>query len=151
MDASLKEYLQSYVKRRDRSEDRTTRYIDAFIDLNADGVPEAIVYLPGGGWWGSGGCNTLILAKNGSSFNLITNIAISRPPLRVLTSNSHLWHDLSLWVRGGGVLPVYDAELRFDGSTYPPNPSMPPAIRLSRMPRGQVVIPLSDTKKTLFP
>jgi len=48
MEASLKEYLQSYVKRRDRSEDRTTRYIDAFIDLNADGVPEAIVYLPGG-------------------------------------------------------------------------------------------------------
>jgi hypothetical protein len=150
-EASLKEFLQSYVKRRTQHENKTTRYKDVFVDLNDDGQAEAVVYLTGGGWCGSGGCNTLILSKTDSSFNLVTNITISRPPVRVLTSTSHGWHDLSVWVQGGGVLPGYEAELRFDGSTYPPNPSKAPAIRLSMTATGRVVVSSAQQGRPLFP
>ncbi len=54
---SLKQFLQSW------SNDKTTRYVAAFRDLNSDGVHEAIVYLVGSSWCGSGGCNTLVLAQ----------------------------------------------------------------------------------------
>jgi acetyl esterase/lipase len=49
-EASLKEFLQSYVKRRTQHENKTTRYKDVFVDLNDDGQAEAVVYLTGGGW-----------------------------------------------------------------------------------------------------
>src|ERR1041385_8331670 len=46
--------------------DKTTRYFAAFVDLNGDGKPEAVVYLSGRLWCGSGGCHTLILERRAS-------------------------------------------------------------------------------------
>jgi hypothetical protein len=54
-EVSLKAFLQTL------DHDKQTRYIAAFRDLNDDGTPEAIVYLIGKRWCGSGGCNTLVL------------------------------------------------------------------------------------------
>jgi hypothetical protein len=63
--AEAKESLKGFLKTLDN--DRATRYVLAFRDLDTDGTPEAIVYLVGKKWCGSGGCNTLILALDGSS------------------------------------------------------------------------------------
>lgn len=43
-----------------------TRYALARIDLNGDGS-EAIVYLAGGQWCGSGGCTLLVLSPPGAA------------------------------------------------------------------------------------
>lgn len=150
---SVRKVLQNYLGPRD--ENQTTGYADAYVDLNDDGKKEVIVYVVGRGWCGSGGCPTLVLAPEDSSYRLVTKISITRPPIRVLTRKTRGWHGLSVWVQGGGVQPGYEAELLFDGKTYPQNPSVPPAKRLAGKVAAQIVIPASvnniKNAKPLYP
>lgn len=148
---SLRSFLQNYDDVHVGERDRTTRYFAAFVDLNGDGVPEVIVYLSGGGWCGSGGCFTLVLARSDSSFRVVARITVTRPPIRVLASSSHGWRDIVVWVRGGGILKAYEAELRFDGKTYPNSPVVPPAVHLTRKAAGRIVIPASQEGTLLYP
>jgi hypothetical protein len=147
--ASQRESIRRFLQTWDRNKNKATQYIAAFPDLNGDGVPEAIVYLANG-WCGNGGCNTLILAKDSNSWRVVTNITITRPPIRVLASSSRGWHDIGVWVQGGGIQPGYEAELRFDGHTYPRNPSVPPARRLSEKVAGEVMIPSAQGAEPLY-
>ena len=95
LDESLKSFLQTYLKSSPPSEwDRTTRYVRAFFDLDGDGNPEAIVYVSGRGWCGTGGCVMLILRRNGSSFKVVARTTITRPPIRVLETTSRGWRDV---------------------------------------------------------
>jgi hypothetical protein len=132
------EFLRKFVETRDKS--KTTRYIAAFSDLNGDGIPEAIVYLGPGHFCGSGGCNTLILARDKSSWKIVTIMTITRPPICVLKDAANGWRDVTVWVEGGGIYPGYEALLRFDGSSYPSNPTVPRAQKLEREVEGVVVI-----------
>jgi hypothetical protein len=141
---SLKGFLQGYLSDVPVDEKRTARYFSAFVDLNGDGSKEAIVYLTGHGWCGSSGCTTLILAPKGASYRLVTSITITWPPIRILTSNTNGWHDISVWVQGGGIQPGYEAGLSFDGKTYPSNPSVPPARRMPTKVAGEVVVPTTE-------
>lgn len=140
---SLKKFLRTL------DNDRTARYLLALRDLNGDGTPEAIVHLIGSRC-GSGGCSTFILTPNGSSWRIVTNISITRPPVYVLSDMSKDWHSIGVWVQGGGVQPGYEAELRFNGKTYPKNPSVSPARRLKGKPMGEVVIPSTQDAKLLY-
>ena len=148
---TLRALLQHYVKRKHFDDDKATRYVAAFIDLKGDGKKEAIVYLEGRWWCGSGGCPTLILATERSSYRIVTKILVTRPPIRVLTSTSNGWRNLAVWVRGGGIVPGYEAELRFDGKTYPTSAANPPALRLTRKEAGETIIPSSDDGLPLYP
>src|SRR5437763_667519 len=136
---SLKKYLQEYVREPGSDDFKTTKYFDALVDLNGDGIDDAIAHLMGNGWCGSGGCITLILARDGSSWRIVTKLTITRAPIKVLASSSNGWHDLSVVVRGGGILQSYQAQLGFDGRSYPSNPSVPPALRLDSEAPGRVV------------
>jgi hypothetical protein len=134
----LVEFLRRFVETRDHS--RTTRYSAVFTDLNGDRIPEAIVLLRSGGWCGSGGCTTLILTQSKSSWKIVTRLTITRPPIRVLKESTNGWRNITVWVEGGGIYPGYEALLRFDGSSYPSNPTVPPAQKLEREAEGAVVI-----------
>lgn len=136
---SVRRFLQDYAKISDHN--KTTRYFSAIVNLKDDGTREVVVYLTGDVWCGSGGCTTLILAPKDSSYQIVTRITITRPPIRILTSRSNGWHDIGVWVQGGGVQPGYEAELSFDGQSYPNNPSISPARRLHREVAGAVVVP----------
>jgi hypothetical protein len=116
------------------------RFLEAFADLNGDGKAEAVVHLTSNAWCGSGGCTTLILVRDGDSWRILTEISITRPPIRALTAKSNGWRNIAVWVRGGGIQPGYEAELRFDGKTYPSNPSAPPARRLTAKADGETLI-----------
>src|ERR1019366_6602930 len=107
-----------------------TRYSSAFVDLKDDGTKEVIVYLSGRGWCGIGGCSMLILAPEGTSYRVVTKTTITRLPIRVLATKSNGWHDISVVVAGGGTQPGYEAELSFDGKTYPSNPYCSPGSPL---------------------
>jgi len=133
------------------SNDKTTKYSYAEVDLNGDGVKEVVVYLTGRDWCGTGGCNTFILARAGSSYKIVTEMTITRPPIRVLANSTHGWHNIGVWVVGGGIQPGYEAELPFDGKTYPTNPSVPPARRAGTKAKGKVVIASSAEGKLLYP
>src|ERR1700732_3658792 len=84
-EATLKAYLQTM----DESAD--SAYVAAFRDLNGDGVDEAVVYLLGSNWCGSGGCNMLVLRQEHGSWKVVSTITIVRPPVRVLESTSNGW------------------------------------------------------------
>jgi hypothetical protein len=130
--------LRQFLRTQDRN--RSTRYVARLVDLNGDGSPEAVVYLTGPYWCGSGGCTALILAPKGGSWRIVTRLTIVQLPVRVLSSTSHRWHDLAVWVQGGGIQPGYEALLRFNGRSYPSNPSVPPARRLRQGTQGEVII-----------
>lgn len=147
---SLKEFLRDYLSSPKSGVGKDTRYSPAFVDLRDDGMQEAIVYLTGNGWCGSGGCTTLILTPRNSSYDVVARITVVRLPIRVLTTKSNDWHDITVRVQGGGVIHAYDAKLPFNGQTYPSNPTVPPALRLSKEAEGKVVMPLGVVATPLY-
>lgn len=148
---SLKGFLQGYVKEARLDDDKTARFYFAILDLNGDGRAEALVYLVGRWWCGSGGCPLLVLAADRGSYTVVTRILITRPPIRVLSTTSNGWRDIAVWVQGGGIQHGYEAELRFDGKTYPISPANPPARRLTRKVPGETVISSSQKATPLYP
>lgn len=123
-----------------------TRYSVAMVDLDGDKRPEALIYAmstSAGGLQsdecGSGGCDLYVLSLTPTGYRQISDISISSPPIRVLPSVTHGWHDLGVMVAGGGIINGYEARLRFDGEGYPANPTVPSAARLKTMV-GKVVI-----------
>jgi len=131
---SLKVFLQRF------DADLKDQFVAGFADLNGDGRLEAVVYLTSSGWCGSGGCTTLVLVRDADSWRLLTKITVTRPPIRVLSKKSKGWRNLGVWVQGGGVQPGYEAELQFDGKTYPANPSMNWGRRATRNADGKTLI-----------
>ena len=148
---SLKRFLQSYVGASNTDEAKATQYVSPFVSLKDDGTQQVIVYLTSDGWCGSGGCTTLILGPEGLSYRVIAKITITRPPIRVLPTKSNGWHDIAVQVDGGGVVHAYEAELSFDGKTYPSNPSMPPARRLLEIVPGKVAVSATYEALPLYP
>jgi hypothetical protein len=143
---ALKSFLQSYLgKPQFKEDEEDDQYLVAWVDLNDDGKQEAIVYVSGRSWCGSGGCITLVLAPQRTSYRLVTKITITRLPIRVMPEKSHGWHDISVTVQGGGILKAYEARLRFNGTTYASNPTVAPAQPVRGMTSGQVILSATDT------
>lgn len=132
----MRRFLQGHFS----NEDKTLRYASGFVDLRDDGTEEAIVYLIGQNWCGSGGCNTLILAPQGASYRVVSSITITHSPIRILATKTHGWHDIGVLVVGGGIRNGYETKLSFNGRTYRTNPSVPPAQKRTEKQKGQIVI-----------
>jgi|SRR5208283_1249961 len=137
---SLNTFMERYLGPPSDSENGLTRYVSALVDLRDDGKREAIIYITDADWCGSGGCTTLVLEPENSSYRIITEMTIVRLPIRVLKTKTNGWHDLGVWVQGGGIQPGYEAWLSFDGQTYPTNPSMAPDPPSKKRAPGKVVI-----------
>ena len=148
---ALRSFLQDYLRMPPLDDDKTTRYFSAFIDLNGDGTEECVVYVTGQRWCGSGGCTMLVLERKDSLFRVVTRTTITRPPIRVLAKKANGWRNLAVWVQGGGIQPGYEGELRFDGNTYPSNPSTAPARRASWKAPGEIVIASPRGGTPLYP
>jgi len=143
---AVRKLVYDYVGASADSDLRQVRYLSSLADLKDDGRLEAIVYLMDNEWCGSGGCTMLILAPKDSSYEVVTKITVTRPPIRILKTKTNGWHDLSVFVAGGGIVPGYDAKLSFDGSTYPSNPSTAPANRIIGEVSGQDAISVAAYK-----
>ena len=146
-DKNLQRFLRSYVRKSAPADDPSTRYFRAFKDLNGDRRDEAIVYLMGDWWCGSGGCPTLILAPIDGSFVVISNILATRPPILVLRSTSHGWRNLGVFVQGGGIMQGYETEVQFDGRRYH---ALTPPKRLARDAAGETIFTTSSESIPLF-
>jgi hypothetical protein len=130
--------LQQYLR---DSDDTTASYLAAFVNLKDDGSREVIVYFTNQYSCGTGGCNMLILVPRGSSYKVMTSVTIAWPPIRILKSKSHGWHDIGVWVQGGGIQPGYEGVLSYDSKKYPSNPTVPPAKPAFQKLEGETVIP----------
>lgn len=130
--------------------DASGRYSLAMADLDADGVPEALVYVSGERWCGSGGCHLIVLDREGRSWREVTSLTITWPPIRLLETRTNGWRDIGVSVSGGGIRPRYEALLRFDGRSYPSNPSVSPAQPAPPRARGEILIPRDAESLPLF-
>jgi hypothetical protein len=147
---ALEVFLRNYLARPPLEPDPTTEYAAAVVALNNDKDKEVIVYVSGAYWCGTGGCHTLVLREEGASYEVVADITITRPPIRVLSSMSHGWHDIGVWVQGGGIQPGHEVVLSFDGHQYPSNPSALPARPLRGYVSGDVAIPRTDSGAPLY-
>jgi hypothetical protein len=143
-ETSLKAFLQSYLGKPESKEDEDDKYLVAWADLNGDGKKEAIVYVYGYSFCGTGGCITLVLTPTETTYKLVTRMTVTRLPIRILPEKSHGWHDVSVTVGGGGVA-AHEARLRFNGKAYPGNPSIAPAQPIKGETAGRVIISPTDT------
>ena len=125
---------------------REVRYLHVFVDLNGDGSNEAITYLLGSSWCGSGGCPTYVLSFSRGHWSFVSKIVATNPPIRVLTSVSNGWRRIAVRVRNPG-LPAHEVELRFNGKTYAWG-SMRPSVGSAP---GEVVIPSLEGATPLYP
>ena len=82
----------------------------------------------------------LVLTPQNTSYREVSRTSITKLPIRVLDSTSHGWRSLSVTVQGGGIEEPYEAELRFDGTTYPTNPTVLPARPLEGEATGEILI-----------
>lgn len=146
----LKRFLQQYLRDSQTPEDNTTRYTVAFVDLKDNGAKDVIVYITGQRWCGSGGCTTLVLAPVGSSYGVNSKIVVTRPPIRVLPTKSHGWHDIAVRVQGGGDVNAYEVKLTFDGKSYPISPSHHRGRRLENEVLGREIIPVGAEGELLY-
>ena len=117
------------------------RYFDAPTDLNGDGQAEIVVYAYGPMLCGTGGCDTVVFTPDASGYRVVTSISVSRPPIQVSSRSTNGWRNLLVHVSGGGIVEDHDAELEFDGTTYPSNPTVPPAEPATDTEGAQVLIP----------
>ena len=116
-------------------------YFAARVDLNGDDVHDWIAHVAGPMVCGSGGCDTLVFAGEGEGLRLVSSIGVTRPPIGVASTTTEGWRNILVRVAGGG-LPAADALLRFDGATYPANPTVAPAELLEPgTAEGEVAIP----------
>jgi len=95
--------------------DRKFQYEE--VDLNEDGKNEYLVGLRSPYFCGTGGCSFYLLNNDGS---VITYFSVSEAPFIALSQKTKGWKDLI--VRSNGAMHI----LKFDGKTYPSNPSVAP-------------------------
>ena len=105
--------------------DPLPRYRYAITDLNCDGLDDAVVLVSDSHYCGSGGCVLVIFKGTEYGFEVISRSTITREPIFRLTETFAGWHTLSVLVSGGGI-HAGQVLLRFNGETYPYNPSMEP-------------------------
>ncbi|MBW4422326.1 MAG: hypothetical protein KME13_24460 [Myxacorys californica WJT36-NPBG1] len=116
------------------------RYLYNSIDLDGDGRSEAIAYLTGSSVCGTGGCTMMIFKGTGSgSYKRISRHTLVNNPIVVSNKKTKGWRDLVLFVAGGGAKPSYHS-LKFNGSTYPSNPSTAPMLPQRTIVTGTAVI-----------
>jgi hypothetical protein len=90
----------------------------AFTDQNGDASDEAIAWARDANACGTGGCNLDVFVHGRSGWRLLSSTTITRPPIKVLSTRSHGWRDLSARQAGGGIEPPFEAWLRFNGRNH---------------------------------
>ena len=110
----------------------------AWTDLNRDGRDDALVYLTGRDWCGSGGCTVLVFetmdeidAEEFGTYRPAAEISMVSGPIRAVRSRGY-WSDLIVTGEHGPTV------LRFDGETYPMSPGDGEPVR-GRIPPGKTL------------
>ncbi len=102
-------------------DENSRKFIFFEYDLNEDGKKEIFVGLTGSYFCGSGGCTQLILDDQG---NLISTFSVSGYPVIIDINKTNGWKDLFIYSGSKNRI------VKFDGKTYPSNPSVLPELKL---------------------
>jgi hypothetical protein len=100
------------------------RYV--LVDLNDDGVPDALALITGAEYCALRGCELVVLRGDpDGSFQAISASTNAREPISILPEKNHGWHTLIVSIAGGTVSPCV-VRMRFNGISYPTNASLAP-------------------------
>jgi uncharacterized protein len=146
---ALQQAIASYIKQRGVTPDASHRFFADTIDLNGDGVLDALVVFSSSYWCGTGGCTMLVFkGKTDKTFQLVSESSLVRPPVTVSETKTKGWRDLIIQVSGGGA-PAKTVALKFDGKKYPLNPSDQPGLPDKPPVKGTVLFPQGSEPQTL--
>lgn len=103
-----------------------SRYVAVRVDLNSDGNDEVFVYLMGGMFCGSGGCNLMVFSKGMDGYSLLADISTSRPPIIVAETQNNGHSDFWRMQSGGGG-PTEYVQHSFQNGKYSEKSRIPSA------------------------
>jgi putative lipoprotein len=129
--------LETYIAK-EGANPKETQYRIAEIDLNGDKKKDALVLLQDGYWCGTGGCSMLIFTNKNNDFKLVSAISLVRDPVIVSGTKTKNWRDIIVHVSGGGG-DSKNVALKFNGSTYPTNPSLLKPLATNAKTQGKTV------------
>ena len=129
VDKALRHYFKI-----NKSDPTGTRYRWLTYDLNGDGQEELITQLD---WCGSGGCTLLIFENHQQEWRFNSRITLVNTPINLGVKQQQGWQDLVLFVSGGGAVPNQHI-LRYDGVSYPLNPSTAPVANYDDISQVQL-------------
>jgi len=115
------------------------RYYYNKVDLNDDGNPEVFVYLVGPYVCGTGGCSGAIFKKENEEYSLISTFSLVNNPIIISNKKTKGYKDIIMYVAGGGIESFY-ADIKYDGTTYPSNPSVQPKVKQCTKLEGIAII-----------
>lgn len=119
------------------SDQKYPAFKHTFVNLNNDGVDDAIVFLQGTSWCVTEGCVMLVLRGVGTGFRVISKSIATMEEIRVAASHNNGWLDIIVHSDGAERL------LEFDGVAYPPNASTLPAATQEQIDSATIVLPRS--------
>lgn len=117
VDSALRNYFTMH-----KTDPAETRYRWLTYDLNGDGQDELLTLLD---WCGSGGCTLLVFENHQQQWRFNSRMTLVNTPFYVGQQSQNGWRDLIMPVRGGGATPELH-QLRYNGISYPLNPSTAP-------------------------
>ncbi len=129
LDAAIRVYTKS------QGDEKIPAYKIARVDLNRDGIDDAIVLLSGSYWCGSGGCTMVVFKGVKKGFKLLSTTSVTSGPIRVLKQASSSWASLIVHSRNHG-----EALLRLKGKSYPDNSSTAPLASKAQIQTANVVM-----------
>lgn len=109
-----------------RGETDELLYARAETDLDGDGTDEVLAYVGGSLMCGTGGCNLVVLKRDGEGYRQVGDLSVVQLPVGVLATKTNGWRDLAVSVSGGG-RPGGVMRVPFDGKAYASNPTVSPA------------------------
>lgn len=120
-----------------RGETEKLLFARAEADLDGDGTNEVLAYVGGPLMCGTGGCNLVVLKRDGEGFRQVGDLSVVQLPVGVLPTKTNGWRDLAVTVSGGGS-PGGLMRVPFEGASYASNPTTSPAEPIDAI--GEVLI-----------
>jgi hypothetical protein len=145
----LKAFLRTYLNPGQTAPDMTTRINVVSVPTATEASGAQLVYVSGEGWCGSGGCTLLIVVPSATSFKVVGRVTVVQLPVYLLPSTKHGYPDIGVCVRGVSVGSEYEAELSYNGVSYPGNPTVPPARPLNGI-KGKEIIATTRNSVPLY-
>ncbi|EPY2286003.1 hypothetical protein ACTQ4P_15940 [Clostridium sporogenes] len=122
----------------DQYED-SIRYYYNKVDLNEDGNPEIFAYVVGMPVCGTGGCSAAIFEDYKGEYKLLARFSLVNNPVIISNNKTKGYKDIIMNVYGGGIESFF-ALLKYNGTTYPSNPSIEPKVESGTKVQGIAIV-----------
>ena len=97
------------------------------------------VYLVAPSLCGTGGCSAAIFKEGNGDYNLLSRFSLVNNPVIISNSKTKGYKDIIMNVYGGGIESFF-ALIKYDGTTYPSNPSIQPKVNPGTKVKGIAIV-----------